>query len=147
MPVSRSVRVNGEPPDPGRASTLAELVEGLRQLKTWAGDPSYATITRRVNAAWRAAGRPTGELAKKPTVADCFKTGRRRLNTDLIIAVVTALHPDAGYVAQWPQALRVIAGQAQAAAQVRVQDRLPPDLAGFTGRTPELARLRRALHD
>jgi hypothetical protein len=36
-------------------------------------------------------------------------------------------------------------GQTWAAAQVRVQDKLPPDLAGFTGRTAELDRLRHAL--
>ncbi|MEO6090579.1 MAG: hypothetical protein ABIQ18_46510 [Umezawaea sp.] len=75
---------------------------------------------------------------------DCFRPGRRRLNADLVVAVVRALHPDVGYVAQWRQALRVIGGQTQAAAQVRVQDRLPQDLAGFTGRTAELGRLRRA---
>ena len=132
-------------PDPGRAGTLAELTEGLRLLKVWAGDPSYDTIKDRVNAAWTAAGRPAGELARRTTVADCFKTGRRRLNTDLVIAVVQALHPDVGYVTQWRQALRVIGGETEAAAQVRVQDKLPPDLAGFTGRGTELDRLRQAL--
>jgi tetratricopeptide (TPR) repeat protein len=134
-------------PDPGRAGTLDELAEGLRLLKVWAGDPSYDTIKDRINTAWRTAGRPGAELAKKATVADCFKTGRRRLNTDLVIAVVQALHPDVGYVTQWRQALRVIAGETRAAAQVRVQDRLPHDLVGFTGRAAELERLRRALHD
>src|SRR5207237_523229 len=58
---------------------------------------------------------------------------------------VQALHPDVGYLAQWRQALRVVGGETRAAAQVRVQDTLPPDLAGFTGRTAELDRLRRAL--
>src|SRR5438552_1590220 len=128
-------------PDPGRASTLDGLVEELRLLKVWAGDPSYAMIKERINAAWKTAGRPGSEWAKKPTVAACFTPGRRRLNTDLVLAVVAALHPDVGYVAQWRQALRVIGGETQAAAQVRVQDRLPPDLAGFTGRTAELDRL------
>ena len=79
-------------------------------------------------------------------MVDCFRPGRRRLNTDLVVAVVAALHPDVGYVTQWRQALRVIGGRTRAAAQVRVQDRLPPDLAGFTGRTAELDRLRQALH-
>ena len=91
-------------------------------MKVWAGDPSYETIKDRVNAAWTAAGRPAGELARKTTVADCFRPGRRRLNTDLVVAVVQALHPDAGYVTQWRQALRVIGGEIEAAAQVRVQD-------------------------
>jgi hypothetical protein len=66
-----------------------------------------------------------GELARRGTVVDCLKLGRRRLNTDLLIAVVRALHPDKGYVAQWIQALRVVLGESQAAAQ----DKLPDDLA------------------
>jgi tetratricopeptide (TPR) repeat protein len=143
--VSRSDRVFVVLPDPGRAGTLDELTEVLRLLKVWAGDPSYDTIKDRINTAWKAAGRPGDELAKRATVAACFKTGRRRLNTDLVIAVVRALHPDVGYVTQWRQALRVIVGEIRAASQVRVQDRLPQDLAGFTGRTAELDRLRRAL--
>jgi tetratricopeptide (TPR) repeat protein len=67
------------------------------------------------------------------------------LNADLVLAVVHALHPDVGYVSQWRQALQVIGGQSQAAAQVRVQDALPQELTDFTGRTTELRRLRRAL--
>jgi len=133
-------------PDPAQAHTLDQLTEGLRSLKIWAGDPSYEWITGRINDAWTAAGRPAGELTKRPTVVDCFKPGRRRLNTDLVIAVVQALHPDVGYVTQWRQALRVIGGETRAAAQVRVQDRLPPDLVQFTGRTAELDQLRHALH-
>jgi hypothetical protein len=39
-------------------------------------------------------------------VVDGFRAGRRRLNTDLVLAVVAALHPDEGYVAQWRQADR-----------------------------------------
>jgi tetratricopeptide (TPR) repeat protein len=133
-------------PDPGGAGTLDDLVDELRRLKVWAGAPSYGTITARINAAWKAAGRPSGELARRATVADCFRSGRRRVNADLVVAAVEALHPDAGYVAQWRQALKVIAGEAQAASQVRTQDRLPPEVAGFTGRVAELDRLRRALH-
>ncbi|MEV7626960.1 tetratricopeptide repeat protein [Actinoplanes sp. NPDC089786] len=133
-------------PDPGQAGTLDALVERLRLLKLWAGDPSYERIKDRVNTAWSAAGRPAGDLARKTTVADCFRPGRRRLNPDLVVAVVQALHPDAGYVTQWRQALQVIGGRSEAASQVRVQDRLPPDLAGFTGRVAELDLLRQALH-
>src|SRR4051794_2680379 len=124
-------------PDPGPAGTVDELVERLRSLKLFAGDPSYEWIKNRVNGAWIAAGRPAGELTGTTTVKDCFRPGRRRLNTDLVTAVVQALHPDLAYVAQWRQALRVVAGESQAAAQVRVQDRLPPDLVGFAGRTAE----------
>ncbi|MFI5589090.1 tetratricopeptide repeat protein [Amycolatopsis sp. NPDC051758] len=132
-------------PDPGQAEKLDDLVERLRSLKVWAGDPSYQWITSRVNSAWTAAGRLSGELTGKTTVADCFRPGRRRVNVDLVVAIVQTLHPDAGYVTQWRQALRVLTGESRAAAQVRVQDALPPDLPGFTGRATELGRLRAAL--
>jgi tetratricopeptide (TPR) repeat protein len=133
-------------PDPGQANTLDDLVERLRLLKVWAGDPAYEWIKDRVNAAWAAAGRPAGDLAGKTTIVDCFRPGRRRLNADLVLAVVRALNPDVGYVTQWRQALQVIGGRTRAAAQVRVQDTLPQDLTGFTGRAAELDRLRPALH-
>jgi tetratricopeptide (TPR) repeat protein len=145
MNEARSRRAFGAPPDPSQAGALDELTEALRLLKVWAGDPSYENIKNRINAAWTAAGRPAGELARKATVADCFKPGRRRLNADLVIAVVRALHPDVGYETQWRQALRFVGGEATAAAQVRVQNRLAEDPAGFTGRAAELAELRRRL--
>jgi tetratricopeptide (TPR) repeat protein len=134
-----------EPPSPGRNGTLDDLVQGLRLLKAWAGNPSYDVIKDRINAAWATAGRPGNESAKRATVADCFKPGRRRLNSDLVIAVVRALHPDAGYVAEWRQALRAVGGETVAAAQVRVQDTLPQDLPTFTGREHALDQIRQAL--
>ncbi|MEV4345045.1 tetratricopeptide repeat protein [Actinoplanes sp. NPDC049596] len=134
-----------EPPDPGVAMTVDELAERLRLLKVWAGDPSYARITTLVNALWRRAGRPGSELAGRTTVVDCFRPGRRRLSAELVTAIVQVLHPDPDYVAQWQQALQAVAGERRAAAQVRVHGTLPPDLAQFTGRTPEVRRLRDAL--
>jgi tetratricopeptide (TPR) repeat protein len=130
-----------ELPDPARAASPPELVERLRLLKVWAGDPSYEKIKNRVNAAWTAAGRPAGELTIRSTVAHCFQPGRRRLNHDLVIAVVEALQPDPAYVGRWRQALRAVGGEIEAVAQVRVQDALPPGPPSFTGRTAELAQL------
>jgi hypothetical protein len=124
-------------PDPGEAATLDDLAECLRNLKAWAGNPSYEVIAGRVNA-----HRPVAEPVGKTTVVDCFRAGRRRLDADLVVAVVEALHADPGYVTQWRQALRVIIGETQAAAQVRVQNSLPQDLPLFTGRQAELDRLR-----
>jgi tetratricopeptide (TPR) repeat protein len=124
-------------PDPGQATTLDGLAETLRLLKAWAGNPSYETLTGRVNAQ-----RPVAEQVGKTTVVDCFRPGRRRVDAELVVAVVEALHADLGYVTQWRQALRVISGETQAAAQVRVQDSLPQDLPFFTGRDAELDRLR-----
>src|ERR671917_486037 len=114
-------------PDPGRARTLDDLTDMLRSWKGGAGAPSYESIPPQVTPAGAAAGRPASELTKRPTVVDCFKPGRRRLNTDLVLAIVQALHPDVGYVTQWRQALRVIGGETLARSQVRVQDTLPPD--------------------
>jgi tetratricopeptide (TPR) repeat protein len=135
------------PPAPGAATTLDDLVERLRLLKSWAGSPSYETIKDRVNRERTAMGRPASELAGKTTVVDLFRPGRRRVNADLVVAVVRALHPDEDYVAQWQQALRVIGGESTAAAQVRVQDALPQDMPGFTGRAAELEELGRLLRD
>ncbi|GIH14895.1 NB-ARC domain-containing protein [Rugosimonospora africana] len=136
------VRAFGMPPDPSQAGTLAELIDVLRALKAWAGNPSYDAITQRVNRIWSAAGRPPGERARKSTVADCFKTGRRRLNGDLLIAVVRALHTDVGYLGGWRQALRDIGAKAHTASEIRAQDILPEDLRWFTGRGRELRALR-----
>ena len=134
-----------ELPDPGAAVDLDGLITRLRALKVWAGDPSYEAIKDRLNAALRASGAPTAELAKKNTVADCFRLGRRRINADLMLAVVAALRPDPGYVAHWRQALRRVVGESRAASHVRVHERLPDDLDEFVGRTAEIEHIRRAV--
>lgn len=146
-PVTARAEVFTALPDPGQANSVADLVVRLRLLKVWAGDPSYEMIKDRVNKSWTAVGRPACELTSKSTVAYCFRPGRRRLDADLVLAVVRALHPDTGYVTQWRQALRVVGGEIELVSQVRVQDSLPQDLAGFTGRTGELDRLRYAAQD
>src|ERR1051325_1350051 len=102
-PVTTPEDAFGTLPDPAEAGSLSDLVERLRRLKVWAGDPSYETIKNRINAAWTAAGRPAGELTRRSTVAYCFRPGRRRLDTVLVLAVVEALHPDTGYVTAWRQ--------------------------------------------
>jgi len=133
------------PPDPGGATTVDDIAVRLRSLRGWAGEPSFTTITNRVNEAWTRAGRRGGELVGRTTVVDCFRAGRRHLNEDLVVAIVRVLHADPGYVAQWHQALLVAGGERLAAAQVRVHDELPPDLPTFTGRSGDLRRLRDAL--
>src|SRR5688572_13791392 len=88
MTVSRSDRSLVVLPDPGNVGTLDALTEALRLLKVWAGEPSYDTITERINVARKVAGGRGGRWARRSTVADCFKVGRRRLDTELVIAVV-----------------------------------------------------------
>lgn len=130
-----------DPPDPDACAGMDDLIGRLRLLKAWAGDPSYGTITRRINAGWAGAGRP--ERTTKNTVADCFALGRSRPSEDLVLGVVAALHPDDAYVARWQRALRILRGEAVAATFVRAHDRLPDDPPGFTGRDRELRSLRR----
>jgi tetratricopeptide (TPR) repeat protein len=136
-----------EPPDPRRARTVEELIAGLRLLKIWAGNPSYASIAKRVNDGWRAAGLPAGEwTTAKNTVADCFQV-RPRPNDDLLIAIVEVLNPDPSYGARWRQALRIVRGEAEAATFVTAHDRLPEDLPAFVGRVAELDGLRRLVDE
>jgi hypothetical protein len=132
-------------PDPGGARAVGDLTALLRSLRAWAGNPSYAEIARRVAAAWKAAGRLDRELPGTTTVYDCFRPDRRRLNTDLVLAIVEVLRPDPGYVEQWRTALRVVGGEIDAASQVDVQAALPEDIAEFTGRADLVDRLRRTL--
>ncbi|MBL7260378.1 tetratricopeptide repeat protein [Paractinoplanes lichenicola] len=125
-----------DPPDPAGCRTLDELAAALRSLKAWAGDPSYDTITKRVNASHG----PTG----RGTIVDCFRDGRRRVNPDLVVAVVAALHDDGAYLSRWRQAIRVTLAEKQAAATVRVLAGLPSEASSFVGREPHLASLERA---
>lgn len=127
-------------PDPGQASNLDELTERLRQLKTWVGSSSYATITSRINAS-----RPPYDRVGKTTVADCFRAGRRRLDLDLVTDVVHALRPDPGYVNRWRQAVRVLSGMIEASLDVRVSDTLPYGEEPFVGRGAVVDRLRRTV--
>jgi hypothetical protein len=88
-------------------------------LKVWAGDPPYECIKDQVKAAWTSAGWAASDLMDKTTVVDCFRTGPRRLNPELVVAIVQALHPDIGYVTQWRQALRVVGGESRASPVVK----------------------------
>jgi hypothetical protein len=80
-------------PDPDGVQDLDELVVQLRLLKVWAGDPSYDSIAQQISSRRL-------EPARKSTVADCFRLGRRRLDAKLLLGVVEILHADSGYVAR-----------------------------------------------
>ncbi|WP_189963585.1 NB-ARC domain-containing protein [Streptomyces violascens] len=116
---------------------MDEFIAELRLLKAWAGNPSITEITRRVHTAWHKAGRPRSEWPARSTVGNCFQVGRRRPNTDLLLAVVHALvEGDEASLSAWRQALRAVLGEAEAAAQVSAYDRLPdtrPPLIGRAG--------------
>ncbi|MBG7700021.1 hypothetical protein HCJ76_18515 [Streptomyces sp. MC1] len=127
--------------DPGKARTIDEFIAELRLLKAWAGNPSITEITRRIHRDWQRAGRPRGEWPARSTVGNCFQRGRRRPNSDLLLAVVQALvGADEAILSVWRQSLRAVLGEAEAAARVSAYDRLPTAPSMFVGRTDLVAQ-------
>jgi len=123
--------VPSDPPDPTRARSVDDLATLLRQLKIWAGDPSYATIAGRINE---------GRTART-TVADCFRPGRRRPAEALVLGIVSALNPDLDYVDTWRTAFRAVREQDAAAAFASAGPELPDEDGPFVGRERELAAI------
>ncbi|MFI8962388.1 NB-ARC domain-containing protein [Streptomyces sp. NPDC053493] len=114
---------------------MDEFIGQLRMLKAWAGHPSITEITRRVHTTWRRAGRPRSEWPARSTVGNCFQVGRRRPNTDLLLAVVHALvDGDTAALSVWRQALRTVLGEVEASGRVTAYDRLPPAPSPLVGR-------------
>ncbi|WP_437034290.1 NB-ARC domain-containing protein [Streptomyces sp. enrichment culture] len=125
---------------------MDEFIAELRLLKAWAGNPSITEITRRIHREWQRAGRPRGEWPARSTVGNCLQVGRRRPNSDLLMAVVQALvGADEAVLSVWRQSLRAVLGEAEAAARVSAYDRLPAGPSVFVGRTGPVARARALL--
>ena len=123
-------------PDPGSAADLAEFIGLLGALRTWAGQPSYRQLAKQVGPLMRPPG-----VVSLTTLADAFKAGRRRLDLDLVVAIVRALGVDEAGTARWREACIKVHAQAKTGGPVGVFAQLPTDLATFTGRREELARL------
>ncbi|GAA0482607.1 NB-ARC domain-containing protein [Streptomyces olivaceiscleroticus] len=131
---------------PGKAHTMDEFIAELRLLKAWAGNPSITEITRRVHTAWQRAGRPRSEWPARSTVGNCFQLGRRRPNSDLLLAVVHALvGGDAASFAAWRLALHTVLGEAEASSRATAADRLPDLPAHHVTRRPLLKEAARLL--
>ena len=124
----------GSGPDPSQVADLGEFVDVLARLRVWAGNPSYRTLAKRVGPLLR----PPRALSHT-TLAHAFQPGRRRIDLDMVLAIVRALNLDELSVGRWRAAwFRVTAKTGTAAGVLR---QLPADLATFTGRTGDLARL------
>jgi tetratricopeptide (TPR) repeat protein len=126
----------GALPDPSRAVDLAEFVGLLGELRAWAGMPSYRVLAKRVGPLMRPPG-----VVPAMTVADVFKAGRRRLDLDLVVAIVRGLGVDEPAVDCWRQACVKVHARTKTGGPVGVFGQLPADLATFTGREEELAGL------
>ncbi len=112
------------PPDPRQARTIDDFIVALRLLKLWSGNPSITQIARDVCRLWRAAGRPDTELPARSTVGNCFLTGRRRPNLDLLAAVINVLADDENTATQW---IGVFAHNHAGRAGLGTRENRPPD--------------------
>lgn len=115
---------------------MAEFIEALDRLRSWAGAPSYRTLAKLVGPRLR----PPQVLAHT-TISDLFQARRRRLDPDLVTATVRALGLDDQAVADWQAACIRIQAQAKTGGPAGVFRQLPADLATFCGRDSELATL------
>lgn len=84
------------------ANRVDLLVSELQALRRTAGEPSYAEIARRIAEQRELAGLPPhAARIARTTVYDVFRTGRTRLNVDLVREVVRALGGDDRLVDSW----------------------------------------------
>lgn len=130
--------------DPGAARDLDDLARALVALRARAGEPSYAEIARRIAGAGEtrpAARRAPGRI----TVYDCFRSGRKRIDVDLLVAIVGALGADRHDQARWRAAAHRVLGWQAAASNIRVLTCLPEPAAVFAGRREQLRRISEAL--
>ena len=97
---------------------LDQLALDLQELRSRAGDPSYAEIVARIAQQRRAAGAPASSRPGRTTVYDAFRTGRRRVDRGLVLEIVRALGADEAEVASWSrrchEAVRPPAGRSPA---------------------------------
>ncbi|MBY8885768.1 tetratricopeptide repeat protein [Streptomyces sp. PTM05] len=126
----------GAMPDPGGAADLAEFIGLLGELRAWAGMPSYRALAKKAGTVMR-----PPRVVSPFTVVDVFKPGRRRLDVDLVMAIVRALGADEPTVGLWRAACLTAHGLAKTGGPAGVLCQLPTDLATFTGRREELAHL------
>lgn len=127
-------------PDPSRARDVSEFVRLLDEARINAGRPSYRTIAKRVGPLMR----PPRVVAYS-TVSDLFKVGRRRLDLDLVVAIVRCLGVAESEVARWRDACVRVHADAKSGGPTGVFRQLPHDLSTFVGHERLLAELVAAL--
>ena len=126
-------------PDPDKAGDLTEFIGLLETLRGWYGNPSYRTLAKRVGPLLR-----PPETVSQSTIGDVFQPRRRRLNIDLVAAIVRALGADEPTVRKWKAACVAVHAVEKTGGPAGVLRQLPADLATFTGRAHELTHLMNA---
>ena len=141
------VHADGEP-DPSTASTAAEYIERLGELRRWAGEPSLRQL-RRLGGRAEAPGGDLIDVLPVSTLSHVLtgKTLPRMPRMGFVDAFVTACLTACGTpegelpdrLSRWRAAWRSLAGGEAEHAAYR---QLPMDIGEFTGREADLARLR-----
>ncbi len=91
-----------EPEQPSPEESLDQIARDLQQLRLEAGGISYADIVRRIAKHREANGvPPAAARPARTTIYDAFRTGRSRVNAQLIAEIVRALSGDDEEAARW----------------------------------------------
>jgi tetratricopeptide (TPR) repeat protein len=123
-------------PDPAQARDLSEFIAVLAELRQWAGGPSFRVLAKRVGPLLR-----PPQVIAHTTVSAVFQPHRRRLDIDLVTAVVRALGVDEPEVMRWRKACVQAHVKVKTGGPVGAFRQLPADVATFTGRDAELKHL------
>jgi energy-coupling factor transport system substrate-specific component len=82
--------------------TFDDLVTALHELRIQAGAPSYDELAARITRHRERRGLvPAAARVARSTVYDAFRSGRTRINAELLADIVTALGEDDAVVDQW----------------------------------------------
>lgn len=102
------------------------IAEDLQVRRADAGSPSYAEIALRIARIREERGGPDAHARPaRTTVYDAFRTGRRRMDTALVLDIVRALGADEAEVECWAERCRT-ARVADSAVSRSTGDQPPP---------------------
>lgn len=88
----------------GPAGSYDEIAQDLQKLRFAAGDVSYAEIVRRIAAHRERNGVDAGNVRPaRTTVYDAFRTGRTRVNAQLVGEIASVLGASEIEAAQWEE--------------------------------------------
>lgn len=123
-------------------SGLDTVAADLRALRAAAGEPSYTEIGRLVAERRAARGVPEHEQrVPRSTLYDCFRDGRRRMSSDMVTEIATALGLPDQLRARWAARLRLARSAQDSATVAAVRDGVPSPVPFFAGRHEELSAL------